>query len=281
MTIIIDGKDISAKICEKLKEDISTLCLKPGLAVILVGGDPASQTYVKMKENKAKEIGILSKVVLMPETSTQKELEKEIKTLNNDKQIDGILVQLPLPKHLNENEATNLIDASKDVDGLHPLNVGKLMLGQEPLFYPCTPSGCMKLIDSLNFEVSGKNAVVIGRSNIVGKPIAQLLMKRNATVTVCHSRTANIGQVIKNADIIIAALGKPKFVKADMVKKGAVVIDVGTTRTETGLVGDVDFEAVKDIAYAITPVPKGVGPMTIAMLMSNCVDSAKRRALGK
>lgn len=274
MAKIISGTEISASICEKLKADIITNKLKPGLAVILVGGDAASITYVNSKEKKAKEIGIRSEVIRMSDNTSQDEVIGEIKRLNSDRSINGILVQLPLPKHINEQSIIGSIEPKKDVDGLHPINMGKLMLGQEPYYYSCTPSGVMELIHSTNTDVKGKNAVVIGRSNIVGKPMAHLLMKEHATITICHSRTKDIGFYTRNADIVVVAIGKTKFLTMNMVKEGSIIIDVGMNRTNEGLCGDVDFENVSKVAGYITPVPKGVGPMTIAMLMKNCVTGA-------
>ena len=278
MVEILNGKERAKQIREALAKDLAKLGKKPGLAVILVGDDPGSKIYVNSKEKAAKEIGINSIIHRLPAATSKKDLIELIHGLNSDKSINGILVQLPLPAglHKDENEILDEITPKKDADGLHPVNMGKLILGQEPYAYSCTPAGIMDLIHSTGVEIKGKNAVVIGRSNIVGKPIAQLLMREHATVTICHSRTKDIKFFTKAADIIVVAIGKPKFLTRDMVKEGAVIIDVGMNRLETGLVGDVDFENVKDLCSYITPVPGGVGPMTIAMLMKNCFESAKK-----
>ncbi len=280
MAKIIDGKLLSQKIKDELKEKVSAFEHKYGrkitLAVILVGENPASQVYVRNKIKATEYVGMKSLSFYLPENSTFDEVAETVNSLSNDDSVDGILVQLPLPKHLDENKILNLIPANKDVDGFLAENVGKLTLGQETTV-ACTPFGVLKMLQSENIELSGKNAVVIGRSNIVGKPMALLLLKENCTVTVCHSKTENLKEVCKNADILVAAIGKPKFITADMVKKGAVVIDVGINRTENGLVGDVDFDTVKDIAQYLTPVPGGVGPMTIAMLLENTYLCALRR----
>lgn len=273
---IIDGKSIAGAIKDRIKNEIINRGIKPGLAVVLVGGNPASQIYVNSKEKAAIALGIRSDIRRLSEKTTKDDLLKVINELNNDASINGILVQLPLPKHINEFDIFCEISPKKDVDGLNPSNMGAFFLGKQPNFYPCTPSGIMELIKSTGIEIKGKNAVVIGRSNIVGKPIAHMLMKEDATVTICHSKTKDIKFFTREADILIAALGKPEFISADMVKKGAVIIDVGINRTENGIVGDVDFENVKDIAGYITPVPGGVGPMTIAMLMRNCLEAAAR-----
>lgn len=247
----------------------------PGLAVIIVGNDPASKVYVDRKEAMCAELGIHSEKFALPESTTQSELTELVEKLNKDDKIHGILVQLPLPKHLDEKSVINTISPKKDVDAFHPVNVGKIMIGDYD-FVPCTPAGIMELIAESGVDVEGKNCVVIGRSNIVGKPMSMLLLHKNGTVTVCHSRTKNIKEITKNADILVAAVGKAGFVTADMVKSGAVVIDVGMNRLENGkLVGDVDFENVEKLAGAITPVPGGVGPMTIAMLMKNTFTAAK------
>lgn len=280
MANIISGKLLSQKLKDELKVKVSDFESKYGrkisLAVILVGENPASQVYVKNKITATEYVGMKSLAFRLPETTSEKELSELILSLANDKSVDGILVQLPLPKHLDENKILNLIPAEKDVDGFLAENVGKLMLG-EPTTVACTPFGVMKMLESENIQLSGKNAVVIGRSNIVGKPMAMLLLKENCTVTICHSKTVNLKEICSNADILVAAIGKPKFVTADMVKDGAVVIDVGINRTENGLVGDVDFESVKEKASYITPVPGGVGPMTISMLLENTYLSALRR----
>lgn len=279
MATIIDGKAVSAAVKERVKNQIEELKEKngvqAGLAVVLVGEDPASKVYVRNKKLACEATGIRSFEYYLPEETTQQQLLDLIDTLNKDKAVNGILVQMPLPKHIDEMTITCAIDPFKDVDAFHPENVGRIMMGI-PEFLPCTPAGVMELIKSVGIEVSGKNCVVIGRSNIVGKPQAMLLLKENGTVTICHSRTKNLSEVTKQADILVVAIGKAKFVTADMVKPGAVVIDVGMDRDENGkLCGDVDFNAVKDIAGYITPVPGGVGPMTIAMLMTNTLTAAK------
>ncbi|MBQ7236125.1 MAG: bifunctional methylenetetrahydrofolate dehydrogenase/methenyltetrahydrofolate cyclohydrolase FolD [Clostridia bacterium] len=280
MTKIIDGKVLAQKVKDELKIKVAEFQAKFGrqitLAVILVGENPASQVYVRNKIKATEYVGMKSLSFYLPETATEEEVSETILSLSSDNSVDGILVQLPLPKHLNENKLLNLIPASKDVDGFLAENVGNLLLGQ-PCTIACTPFGVLKMLQSENIDMCGKNAVVIGRSNIVGKPMAMLLLKENCTVTVCHSKTSNLKEVCKNADILVAAIGKPKFVTADMVKNGAVVIDVGINRTENGLVGDVDFDAVKDVASYISPVPGGVGPMTIAMLLENTYLCALRR----
>ena len=280
MTKIIDGKVLAQKVKDELKIKVAEFQAKFGrqitLAVILVGENPASQVYVRNKIKATEYVGMKSLSFYLPETATEEEVSETILSLSSDNSVDGILVQLPLPKHLNENKLLNLIPASKDVDGFLAENVGNLLLGQ-PYTIACTPFGVLKMLQSENIDMCGKNAVVIGRSNIVGKPMAMLLLKENCTVTMCHSKTQNLKEVCKNADILVAAIGKPKFVTADMVKNGAVVIDVGINRTENGLVGDVDFDAVKDVASYISPVPGGVGPMTIAMLLENTYLCALRR----
>lgn len=271
---IIDGKAMAKSIKESLAEQIKKENIKASLAVVLVGDDPGSKIYVNSKEKDAKEIGINSVVHRLPQDTSQKELSKLIEKLNSDTDIKGILVQLPLSKHLNEASILELISPKKDVDGLHEVNMGRLLLGKEPYHYPCTPSGIMEMIFSTKMELKGKNAVVIGRSNIVGKPIAQLLLREHLTVTICHSRTKDLEYFCKKADILVVAIGKPKFVRSNLVKEGAVVIDVGMNRTQEGLFGDVDFDDVKDKCSFISPVPGGVGPMTRAMLMRNCVRAA-------
>ncbi|MCI8546927.1 MAG: bifunctional methylenetetrahydrofolate dehydrogenase/methenyltetrahydrofolate cyclohydrolase FolD [Clostridia bacterium] len=277
---LLKGKEVAQKTREKLKEEVITLKEKginPKLAVIMVGDDSASQIYVRNKSKVCNEIGIEFDEYLLPEKTQQKELLELIEKLNNDKTINGILLQSPIPKHLDINEAFRTISPEKDVDGFHPTNVGKLVLGQDT-FISCTPFGIMKIFEDYNIDLEGKNAVVIGRSNIVGKPMSQCLLNQNATVTICHSRTKNLAEVTKQADVVVAAIGKPCFVTADMVKKDAIVIDVGINRGEDGKIkGDVDFENVKEKASYITPVPGGVGPMTIAMLMTNVVKAAKEQ----
>jgi methylenetetrahydrofolate dehydrogenase (NADP+)/methenyltetrahydrofolate cyclohydrolase len=285
---LIKGAEVAAEIREELKKEIAELKAKhnvvPGLVTVLVGADPASQVYVGAKEKTSKELGIYSERYDLPEKTTQKELIALIEKLNKDPKINGILVQLPLPKHLNEEEVLYAIDPKKDVDGFHPVNVGKLMIG-EPDYMPCTPAGIQQLLIRSGTQIEGAEVVVVGRSNIVGKPIANILLQKapgaNATVTVCHTRTRDMAFHTKRADILIVAAGKPKAITADMVKEGVVVIDVGVNeigRTPEGkriLCGDVDFETVKEKAAAITPVPGGVGPMTITMLMMNTVRAAK------
>ncbi len=277
---LLKGKEVAQKTREKLKEEVTTLKEKginPKLAVIMVGDDSASQIYVRNKSKVCNEIGIEFDEYLLPEKTQQKELLELIEKLNNDKTINGILLQSPIPKHLDINEAFRTISPEKDIDGFHPTNVGKLVLGQDT-FISCTPFGIMKIFEDYNIDLEGKNAVVIGRSNIVGKPMSQCLLNKNATVTICHSRTKNLAEVTKQADVVVAAIGKPCFVTADMVKKDAIVIDVGINRGEDGKIkGDVDFENVKEKASYITPVPGGVGPMTIAMLMTNVVKAAKEQ----
>ncbi len=276
----INGKQIAKETYAELKERTAALAdagIIPGLTVIIVGENPASMTYVASKEKKAAQLGWNSKVIRLDESISQAELIEVIEGLNADESVDGILVQLPLPKHINELEVLEKIDPDKDVDGFHIVNSGRLFAGLEG-FVPCTPKGIMKLIASTGVDIAGKNAVVLGRSLIVGKPIALLLTAENATVTICHSKTADLREHTLRADILVAAIGKPKFVTADMVKEGAIVIDVGINRTEEGLVGDVDYESVAEKAGYITPVPGGVGPMTIAMLMENTVLSAEKRA---
>lgn len=272
---IIDGKSMAREIKESLAKRIKNEGIKASLAVVLVGDDPGSKIYVNSKEKDANEIGIGSVIRRLPGGISQDELEREIRSLNSDANITGILVQLPLPKHLDEARILELISPKKDVDGLHEVNMGRLLLGKEPYHYPCTPSGIMEMLFSTKTELKGKNAVVIGRSNIVGKPIAQLLLRQHLTVTMCHSRTKDLAYFCEKADILVVAIGKPKFLRSNLVKDGAVVIDVGMNRTPEGLFGDVDFEDVKNKASFITPVPGGVGPMTRAMLMKNCVHAAE------
>ncbi|MDP3431059.1 MAG: bifunctional methylenetetrahydrofolate dehydrogenase/methenyltetrahydrofolate cyclohydrolase FolD [Desulfomicrobium sp.] len=273
---IIDGKKTAAIIRQELKDQVAALTARhgraPGLAVILVGGDPASQVYVRNKERACEDVGIISKGFRLPEDIPQAQLEDTIMYLNSDPAIDGLLLQLPLPKGLDSQRCLDLISPSKDVDGFHPVNMGRLALGL-PCLRSCTPAGIMTLLERHGIEVAGKKAVVIGRSNIVGKPLALMLLQKNATVTVCHSRTQNIAEEVRSADIVLAAVGIPRFVTRDMVKPGAVVIDVGINRTEAGLVGDCDFEGLRDVASAVTPVPGGVGPMTIAQLLVNTLEA--------
>ncbi len=278
MAIIIDGKKVSAQVKEQVRietEELVKKGIKPGLAVIIVGDDLASRVYVNNKKKACEKVGFLSKEFALPATTTQEELLSLVKELNEDKEINGILCQLPLPKGLDEKAVIEAISPLKDVDAFHASNVGKIMIGDYD-FLPCTPAGVMEMLHSYNIPVEGKECVVIGRSNIVGKPMAMLLLHENGTVTITHSRTKNLKEVTKRADILVAAIGKPKFVTADMVKEGAVVIDVGMDRDENGkLCGDVDFENVKEKCSAITPLPGGVGPMTIAVLMKNTLKACK------
>ena len=279
---IVSGTELAEKIRAGLAEEIAALKehgIVPGLATVLVGENPASRVYVRMKNRACKRIGIHSEQINLPEEASQEEVEGLVRRLNDDAAFDGILVQLPLPRHLNEERILEAVSLEKDVDGFHPNNIGRLaMKGREPRFIPCTPNGVIALIDYAGTPIEGARAVVLGRSNIVGLPVSFLLIHRNATVTICHSRTQNLADVTRQADILVAAIGQPRFVKADMVKGGVTVIDVGVNRLEDGtLCGDVDFEAVKEKAAAITPVPGGVGPMTITMLLKNTVESAKRR----
>lgn len=280
MAIILDGKIMAAELMEGLKARVDALKEKNvsvGLAVILVGEDPASQVYVRNKGKACEELGILSETIRLPENTTQEELENLIDKLNRDDRMDGILVQLPLPRHLDEAAVLRKIIPEKDVDGFHIENAGKLFTGQTGVT-ACTPKGIMHMLKKGNVPLSGKEAVVIGRSNIVGKPIAMLLLNENCTVTICHSRTQDLAAHTKNADILVAAVGKAKFVTADMVKPGAAVIDVGINRVDGKVVGDVDYAEVEKIAGYITPVPGGVGKMTIGMLMENTIESAERKA---
>ena len=280
MARIIDGKLLSSKIKEDLKIKVKNFKdqfnREVTLAVVLIGENPASKVYVRNKIKATEYVGIKSLSFCLPETSTEQEVSELVLSLANDVTIDGILVQLPLPRHISEDKVLSLIPIEKDVDGFTSLNAGNLLLDKDCL-YPCTPSGIIEMLKSENISLSGKNAVVLGRSNIVGKPISLMLLKENCTVTICHSKTNNLSEITKNADIIVAAIGKPKFLTADMVKEGAVVIDVGINRTEQGLVGDVDFDNLLNKCLCITPVPGGVGPMTIAMLMNNAYICALKR----
>jgi len=284
---IIDGKAIGLKVREQVAIDVAEMVAEgyppPGLATVLVGENPASEVYVRMKQRACAKAGIESFGYILPATSTQEEVENLVAELNADPKVNGILVQLPLPSGLDDERVLNAIDIEKDVDGFHPINIGRLaQKGRESLFVPCTPNGCLYLLDEMNVKIEGANAVVLGRSNIVGMPLALLLVKRDATVTICHSRSQDLPGITRQADILLAAVGRPEMVKADWVKPGAVVIDVGTNRiddpsTEKGyrLVGDVDFDEVKEVAGMLSPSPGGVGPMTIAMLLRNTVRSAK------
>ena len=277
--MIIDGKKIAETLRQKLKKEIieikSSFKSVPGLTVILIGEDPASKIYVKNKEKFSKEIGINSEVIKYPENIEEKEVLSKIMELNKNKKVSGILVQLPLPKHINKQKVIETILPEKDVDGFHPINVGNLSSGYDSKI-PCTPLGCLILLKEVEKNLSGKHAVVIGRSNLNGKPMAQLLLKENCTVTITHSKTKDLKSQCNKADIIIASVGKPKLVKGDWVKKNAIVIDVGINKTTDGIVGDVDFNEVSKVAKAITPVPGGVGPMTIACLLRNTVECFKR-----
>jgi len=287
---MIDGTAIAASIQAELTAEVAELKeqhgIVPGLATVLVGDNPASQTYVKMKRKRCAEVGIYSVGRELPADAPQEQVEALVRELNADPAIHGILVQLPLPGHLDEEAVLNTISLHKDVDGFHPVNIGRLaMKGREALFAPCTPAGCIELLDRIGVEIRGKEAVVLGRSNIVGLPVSMLLLKRDATVTICHSRSQDLPAICRRADILVAAVGRAEMVKADWVKPGAVVIDVGINRVEDPtakrgyrLVGDVAFEEVQEVAGWITPVPGGVGPMTIAMLLQNTVKGAKRAA---
>ena len=277
--MIIDGKKIAADLRAELKKKIvelkSNYNAVPGLTVILVGEDPPSKIYVKNKEKFAKEVGMNSEVIRYPENVEEKVVLNKIKELNDDKKVSGILVQLPLPKHINKRKVIETILPGKDVDGFHPINVGNLSSGYDSNI-PCTPLGCYLLLKKVEKNLNGKHAVVIGRSNLNGKPMTQLLLKENCTVTIAHSKTKDLKAECNRADIIVAAVGKPKLVKGDWIKKGAIVIDVGINKTDSGLVGDVDFDEVSKVAKAITPVPGGVGPMTIACLLNNTVECFKK-----
>lgn len=278
MAVRIDGKAVAAKIKMQVAGEVAALKergIQPGMAVVLVGDDPASRIYVNNKKKACAETGIYSEEYVLSAETTQEELLALIAKLNADEKINGILVQSPLPKHLDEKLVVEHIDPNKDVDAFHAYNVGRIMIG-DFAFLPCTPAGVIELIRSAGIEIAGKNCVVVGRSNIVGKPMAMLLLHNNGTVTICHSKTKNLAEICRAADILVAAVGRAKFITADMVKPGAVVIDVGMDRDENGkLCGDVDYSAVEPVASYITPVPGGVGPMTIAMLMKNAVNAAK------
>ena len=282
MTKILDGKAISAIIKEEVKREVVSLkeqSVTPHLAVLIVGNNPASQTYVRNKEKACESLGMKSTVISFEEESTQEEVLNKIKELNEDSSVHGILVQLPIPKHFDTQLVLESIAKEKDVDGFHPFNAGRMLSGTtgENHPFPCTPAGVIELLKRNNVEMEGKKAVIVGRSNIVGKPLVPLLLEENATVTVCHSKTANLKEETSQADILIVAIGIPNFIKKDMVKKGAVVVDVGINRLDNGkLTGDVDFEDVKEMTSFITPVPGGVGPMTIAMLMKNTIVCAKQ-----
>ncbi|MCR5736392.1 MAG: bifunctional methylenetetrahydrofolate dehydrogenase/methenyltetrahydrofolate cyclohydrolase FolD [Eubacterium sp.] len=278
MAKIIDGKAISLQIKDELKKQVAAYKeqgIEITMAVVKVGNDPASAVYVRNKEKACEYIGVTSRTLALPEETTEEELLNTVKELNEDPSVNGILVQLPLPKHIDESKILLAIDPKKDVDGFHPVNVGKMVIGEDS-FLPCTPAGIIEMLKRSDIDMQGKECVVIGRSNIVGKPMAILMLRENATVTIAHSRTADLKEVTKRADILVAAIGKAKFVTADYVKEGAVVIDVGMDRDENGkLCGDVDYDDVSKVASAITPVPGGVGPMTVTMLMVNCLRSVE------
>jgi methylenetetrahydrofolate dehydrogenase (NADP+)/methenyltetrahydrofolate cyclohydrolase len=276
---IIDGKAIAARRRAQTAERVRRLAdsgVTPGLAVVIVGEDPASEVYVRMKERACEEVGIHSEKHELPADASQDRLLALVRELNEREEIDGILVQLPLPEHMDEDAVIDAISPEKDVDGFHPISVGRLVIGKDA-FLPCTPHGVMALLEESGVDLTGKEAVVVGRSNIVGKPVALMLLSQHATVTVCHSRTRDLPGVCRRADVLVVAVGRPEMVKGDWVKEGAVVIDVGVNRTDDGLVGDVEFDAAARRASAITPVPGGVGPMTIAMLMDNTTEAASRR----
>ncbi|EPH81251.1 bifunctional methylenetetrahydrofolate dehydrogenase/methenyltetrahydrofolate cyclohydrolase [Enterococcus faecalis] len=280
MSTVINGRELADQMQAEIQKDVEKMTqqgIQPGLVVLLVGENPASQTYVRNKERAAAKIGILSKVEKLPETISEEELLAEIDKYNQDSRFHGILVQLPLPKHIDEEKILLAIDPKKDVDGFHPMNLGRLFVGK-PEMIPCTPYGIMKMFEAYDIDLTGKRAVVIGRSNIVGKPMAQLLLIKNATVTIAHSKTEHLAEVAKEADILVVAIGRGHFVTKEFVKPGAVVIDVGMNRNQEGkLIGDVAFDEVSEIASYITPVPKGVGPMTITMLMYQTVEAAKKQ----
>ncbi|MDN3146994.1 bifunctional methylenetetrahydrofolate dehydrogenase/methenyltetrahydrofolate cyclohydrolase [Enterococcus faecalis] len=280
MSTVINGRELADQMQAEIQKDVEKMTqqgIQPGLVVLLVGENPASQTYVRNKERAAAKIGILSKVEKLPETISEEELLAEIDKYNQDSRFHGILVQLPLPKHIDEEKILLAIDPKKDVDGFHPMNLGRLFVGK-PEMIPCTPYGIMKMFEAYDIDLTGKRAVVIGRSNIVGKPMAQLLLMKNATVTIAHSKTEHLAEVAKEADILVVAIGRGHFVTKEFVKPGVVVIDVGMNRNQEGkLIGDVAFDEVSEIASYITPVPKGVGPMTITMLMYQTVEAAKKQ----
>ena len=280
MSTVINGRELADQMQAEIQKDVEKMTqqgIQPGLVVLLVGENPASQTYVRNKERAAAKIGILSKVEKLPETISEEELLAEIDKYNQDSRFHGILVQLPLPKHIDEEKILLAIDPKKDVDGFHPMNLGRLFVGKLEMI-PCTPYGIMKMFEAYDIDLTGKRAVVIGRSNIVGKPMAQLLLMKNATVTIAHSKTEHLAEVAKEADILVVAIGRGHFVTKEFVKPGAVVIDVGMNRNQEGkLIGDVAFDEVSEIACYITPVPRGVGPMTITMLMYQTVEAAKKQ----
>ncbi len=276
MTTILDGKKLSAKILNKLSEEIRKLDKKPSLAVILVGDNPASELYVNLKKKAAEKIGITSTVLTYPQNIDEKTVLDKISELNNDKNVDAILVQLPLPQQINSTNIIQAISPKKDVDGFTPENIGKMSIGVEPYAYPCTPKGILTLLEEYKINLQGKHVVIIGRSNIVGKPLAQMLLNKDATVTICHSATTNLSDITKTADILISAVGKPKIIKKDMIKNNSVIVDVGTSKVDGKIFGDVDFENLSELTSYITPVPGGVGPMTIASLLVNTYELSKR-----
>ncbi|MDY7223337.1 bifunctional methylenetetrahydrofolate dehydrogenase/methenyltetrahydrofolate cyclohydrolase FolD [Halalkalibacterium halodurans] len=275
--VLLDGKALAAKKRDELKSEVTKLKergITPGLAVILVGNDPASTVYVRSKQKACEQIGIYSVLKELPASTSEEELLTEIERLNNDPTIHGILVQLPLPEQISEQAVIERISPAKDVDGFHPISVGRMMIGEDT-FLPCTPFGVLVMLQEANVEIAGKHVVVVGRSNIVGKPVGQLMLNEHATVTYCHSRTKNLTEITKQADILIVAVGRARFIDASHVKEGAVVIDVGINRVDGKLCGDVDFESVREVASHLTPVPGGVGPMTITMLLANTIQAAK------
>ncbi|MDD3436658.1 MAG: tetrahydrofolate dehydrogenase/cyclohydrolase catalytic domain-containing protein [Candidatus Gastranaerophilales bacterium] len=275
MTTILDGKKLSAKMTDELTQKVAMLDEKPHLAVILVGENPASELYVGLKKKTAEKIGIKSTVIKYPQNTDEKTVLDKINELNNDKNVHAILVQLPLPGQISEKKVIQAISPQKDADGITPENIGKISIGVEPYAYPCTPKGILSLLDEYNINIEGKHAVVIGRSNIVGKPLAQMLLNRNATVTICHSHTKNLTDIIKSADVLISAVGKNKLIKKEMIKSNSVIIDVGTSKVGNRVVGDVDFDNLFELVSYITPSPGGVGPMTIASLMENTYNLFK------
>lgn len=283
MSVLLDGKTLSAKIKSELKEQVAEYKLKTGkeitLAVILAGENPASKVYVRNKIKACEFVGVKSLAFYLPEDCGEEKIIETVKSVSADDNVDGVLVQLPLPNGVNESKVLSFIPTEKDVDGFKPENLGNLAMNKEAVI-ACTPKGIMRLLSEYEIPLKGKNAVVVGRSNIVGKPVAMLLLNADCTVTVCHSKTRDLKKICSDADILVAAIGKPRFITADMIKEGAAVIDVGINRTETGLLGDVDFDGAKDKAAFITPVPGGVGPMTIAMLLTNTLECAKRRNRG-
>ncbi|MYL33524.1 bifunctional methylenetetrahydrofolate dehydrogenase/methenyltetrahydrofolate cyclohydrolase FolD [Pontibacillus yanchengensis] len=276
---VIYGRELANDLRERMRQEVSQLSeqgVHPNLTVIIVGEDPASLSYVRGKERASQKIGMQSNLMELPESTSHQELLNLVDSLNHDQEVHGILVQLPLPSHINEDEVIEAISPGKDVDGFHPINIGRMMAGKET-FLPCTPLGILTMLDEKGIEIEGKHAVVLGRSRIVGKPIGQMLLNRNATVTYCHSKTKQVADILRQADILIVAVGKPSFIQADQIKEGAVVIDVGVNRLEDGtLTGDVDFESALEKASYLTPVPRGVGPMTITMLLHNTIKAAKQ-----